>query len=160
MPKKERGKKVVATNRKRPARLHDRGHLRGRARADRHRGEVAARGPGVARRRLRLHRRRRGVARCRAHPRVHRGHLEQPRPATQAQAAAAQGADHQDQPQDQGGRLHARPAEDLLQRRHARRSRSRSPRASASTTSGRRCASGRTSARPTARSRRKRHLGE
>ena len=52
--------------------------------------------------------------------------------------------------QGQAGRLHDRPAVDLLQRRAARRSRSRWRRASASTTSARRSASGRTTARRSA----------
>ncbi len=69
----------------------------------------------------------------------------------QAQTPAAQGADPEDPQQGQGGRLHARPAVDLLQRRPREGRDSRSRRASASTTSARRCASGRTSARPTAR---------
>ena len=60
--------KVVAQNRKARHDYHHRGHLRGGHRAPGHRGEVAARGAGLAGRRVRRDRRRRGLAARRAHP--------------------------------------------------------------------------------------------
>ena len=61
-------------------------------------------GPGVAGRRLRRDRRRRGVAARRAHPGVHPGHLDQPRRPPQAQAAAEPRRDRQDRAQGQRAR--------------------------------------------------------
>src|SRR5829696_6938508 len=63
-------------------------HLRGRCRADGHRGQEPAAGARVARRLLRHHRRRRGVAARPAHPRVHARQLDEPRAAAQPQAVA------------------------------------------------------------------------
>jgi hypothetical protein len=50
-------------------------------------------GHALAGRRLRDYRRRRGVSAQRAHPRVHRRQLDQPRAAAHSQTAAAQGGD-------------------------------------------------------------------
>src|SRR4051794_17254402 len=99
------------------ARLLDPRHLRGRPRADRHRGEEPACRPRLARRRVRLDRRRRGVAPARAHPRVRAGHVDQPRPAPEAHGAHAPSRNRQAERQDQGGRAHARPAGPVLQGR-------------------------------------------
>ena len=74
------------------ARLPHPRHLRGRHRAQRNRGEVAARGPGQPGRRLRHGGRRRSLAARGAHPGVQPRHLDQPHRAPQPQAAAATAA--------------------------------------------------------------------
>ena len=94
---------------------------------------------------------RRGVARGRAHPRVRRRHLDQPPAAPAAQAAAAPRRDHPARAGRQPERPDRRPAVSCTSWTAGPRSRSRSPAARRTTTSGRRCASGRTTARPTAR---------
>src|SRR5918998_2471085 len=99
------------------ARLLDPRHLRGRPRADRYRGEEPPCRPRLPRRRVRLDRRRRGVAAARTHSRVRAGHLDEPRPAPQAQGAHAPQRDRQADREDQGGRADARPARPLLQGR-------------------------------------------
>ena len=136
-----------------PPRLHDRGHLRGRTGAHRHRGEVAAGGSCVPRRRLRVHRGRRGVARCRAHPRVHRGHLEQPRSTRKRKLLLHKAQIIKIQPHGTSRAATRSCPLQIYFSTAVPRSRSRSPRASASTTSARPCASVRTSARPIARCR-------
>ena len=78
MPR-ERGEKVVATNRRaRHDYTIEKTYEAGLV-LTRHRGEVAAPGAREPLRRLRLHRGRRGVARRRAHPRVLAGALDEPR---------------------------------------------------------------------------------
>ena len=57
------------------------------------------------------------VARGRAHPRVHAGHLDQPRAAPQAQAAAAPHGDRPPGVQDAGEGADDRPAVPVLPRR-------------------------------------------
>ena len=148
MPK-ETGAQAGRAEQEGAARLPHRGRLRGGPGAHRHRGEVAARRPRVAGRRLRHAQGRRGVAAERAHPRVHQGDLDQPRAAPRAQAAAAPRRDRQADRQDQGERPHARAARRCTSRTARPRSRSRSRGARRPTTSGRRWPSGRRSARPT-----------
>ena len=88
MPK-EQGRKLIAQNRKARHDYHIDDVFEAGLVLDRHRGQVAAGGARLAGRRLRAHPRRRGVAGRRAHPGVHRGHLDQPRAAARTQAAAA-----------------------------------------------------------------------
>ncbi|CAA9377621.1 MAG: tmRNA-binding protein SmpB, partial [uncultured Nocardioides sp.] len=98
-------------------RLPHRGHLGGRARPGRDRGEVAADGPRLARRRFRRDRQRRGLAARRPHPGVQPGHLDQPLGPPPPQAAAQPRRDQQDRAQDHRQGLHHRPARALLQGR-------------------------------------------
>ncbi|CAA9340559.1 MAG: tmRNA-binding protein SmpB, partial [uncultured Frankineae bacterium] len=98
-------------------RLRHRGRARGGPRADGDRGQVAAPGALLARRRVRRRAGRRGVPARRPHPGVHRGHLEQPHAPAQPQAAAApQGDRHPRRPHPRE-RAGARPAVAVLQGR-------------------------------------------
>ena len=103
---KEKGRKLVAQNRKARHDYHIHDTYEAGHRAQRHRGEVPARGPGHPDRRVRHRRRRRGLAARRAHPRVQPRHLDQPHRPAHPQAAAAPHGDRQDRPR--AGRPRAR----------------------------------------------------
>ena len=131
-----------------PPRLHHPQDVRGGAGAGRHRGEVAARGAGVAGRRLRPGVRGRADAARAAHRRVRLRHLDQPRPTAHPQAAAAPNRDRPDPGEAARGRGDAGAAVALLRQRLGEGGARRWRGASAPTTSGRRSPS----ATPTGRS--------
>ena len=113
------------------------------------------RGSRVAGRRVRRHRRRRGLAARRAHPRVLPGHLDQPLRPPQAQAAAQPRRDRQDRAPGQRRRASPSSRSRSTSSTAGPRSRSRSPRARSPGTSG----TPWPSARPTARSSRPSGVG-
>ena len=82
------------------AQLFDPRDVRGRGRADGHRGEEPARRPGLAGRRVRDRRRRRDLAAQPAHPGVSPRQLDQPRAAAQPQAVVAPQPDRHADRQD------------------------------------------------------------
>ncbi|CAA9289616.1 MAG: tmRNA-binding protein SmpB, partial [uncultured Friedmanniella sp.] len=98
-------------------RLQHPGHLRGRDRPGRDRGQVPARGTGEPCRRLRHRGRRRGVAAQRPHPRVQPRHLDQPHGPADPQAAAQPARDQPPGARPLERRDHPDPAVHLLLRR-------------------------------------------
>src|SRR5918995_2827068 len=97
------------------ARLRDPRTVRDGHRADRLRGQIAPRGPGLARRGVRARSRRRGVDRGDARPAVRAGDGQtHARPHPAAQAAAAPRRDRASRRQDRRTRIGARAASRVL----------------------------------------------
>ena len=144
-------RKLVATNRKARFEYEILDTLRGRHRAARPRGEVAARRQREPDRRLRDRAPRRGVPRERPHRPLRSGGPRERGAAPRAQAAAPPRRDRAARRARRRARLHAGAARALLQGRAREGPARRSRAARRPTTSARRSASARASARCSAR---------
>ena len=117
--------------------LRHRRDLRGRHRADRHRGEIAARRQGQYRANPTPATRDGELGSQRQHPRIQAGRPLQSRAQAAAQAAAAQARDHKLIGAVEREGMTVVPLKLYFNERAAPRSRSRSPRARSCTTSAR-----------------------